>query len=100
GSIPALSRLLQAYIEKACETIVLEKLITVLEIFQQFVSQSKIQVDEDFAILELLIIHLSIGCLNNCFKNIFIIIFICLTKTQTQKIINCIIVFFSSFIIK
>lgn len=33
GNIPALSRLLQAYIEKAGETIVLEKLVCLLQIF-------------------------------------------------------------------
>ncbi|CAF4392105.1 unnamed protein product, partial [Adineta steineri] len=56
GNIPALSRLLQAYIEKAAETIVLEKLTTVLGIFQRLVSQSKVHDHEGFAILNSLIV--------------------------------------------
>ncbi|CAF0997607.1 unnamed protein product [Adineta ricciae] len=100
GNIPALSRLLQAYIEKAGETIVLEKLTTVLGIFQRLVSQSKVHDHEGFAILNSLIVHLPNGCLNNYFKDIFIVIFTRLTKAKTQKLIRCIIVFFSYFVIK
>ncbi|CAF0730448.1 unnamed protein product [Adineta steineri] len=100
GNIPALSRLLQAYIEKAGETIVLEKLTIVLAIFQRLVSQSKIHDHEGFAILNSLIMHLPTGCLNNYFKDIFIIIFTRLTKAKTQKLIRCIIIFFSYFTIK
>ena len=40
------------------------------------------------------------GSLNNYLKEIFIIIFTRLTKAKTQKLIRCIIVFFSYFIIK
>ncbi|CAF3797152.1 unnamed protein product [Rotaria socialis] len=100
GNIPALSRLLEAYIEKAGETIVLEKLTTVLGIFQRLVSQSKLHDHEGFAILNSLIIHLPLGCLNNYLKDIFIVIFTRLTKAKTQKLIRCIIVFFSYFTIK
>ncbi|CAF3263934.1 unnamed protein product, partial [Rotaria sp. Silwood2] len=53
GNIPALSRLLQSFIKKANETIALEKILTVLGIFQQLVSQSKIHVHDGFFILEL-----------------------------------------------
>ncbi|CAF3715888.1 unnamed protein product, partial [Rotaria sordida] len=100
GNIPALSRLLQAYIEKAGETIVLEKLTTVLGIFQRLVSQSKIHDHEGFAILNCLIINLPSTYLNNYLKDIFVVIFTRLTKAKTQKLIRCIIVFFSYFIIK
>ncbi|CAF1018808.1 unnamed protein product [Rotaria sp. Silwood1] len=100
GNIPALSRLLQAYIEKAGETIVLEKLTIVLGVFQRLVSQSKIHDHEGFAILNSLIINLPSTCLINYLKDIFIVIFTRLTKAKTQKLIRCIIIFFSYFIIK
>ena len=63
-------------------------------------SQSKIHDHEGFAILNSLIVHLPNGCLNNYFKDIFIVIFTRLTKAKTQKLIRCIIVFFSYFVIK
>ncbi|CAF3122401.1 unnamed protein product [Rotaria sp. Silwood2] len=100
GTIPALSRLLQAYIEKSGETIVVEKLTIVLGVFQRLVSQSKIHDHEGFAILNSLIINLPSTCLNNYLKDIFIVIFTRLTRAKTQKLIRCIIVFFSHFIIK
>ncbi|CAF2961115.1 unnamed protein product [Rotaria sp. Silwood2] len=100
GNIPALSRLLQAYIEKSGETIVVEKLTIVLGVFQRLVSQSKIHDHEGFAILNSLIINLPSTCLNNYLKDIFIVIFTRLTRAKTQKLIRCIIVFFSHFIIK
>lgn len=100
GNIPALSRLLQAFIEKAGETIVLEKLVTVLGIFQRLVSQSKIHDHEGFALLEALILHLPQGQLSNYFKEIFVVIFTRLTKAKTQKLIKCILVFFSYFTVQ
>lgn len=100
GNIPALSRLLQAFIEKAGETIVLEKITTVLGIFQRLVSQSKVHDHEGFAILQSMMVHLPPGTLNNFWKDIFIVIFTRLTKGKTQKLIKSILVFFSYFIIK
>ncbi|CAF2452132.1 unnamed protein product [Rotaria sp. Silwood2] len=100
GNIPALSRLLQAYIEKAGETIVLEKLTIVLGIFQRLVSQSKVHDHEGFAILNSLVVHLSRIQLENYFKDIFIVIFTRLTKAKTQKLIKCIIIFFCYFVVK
>lgn len=69
-------------------------------IFQRLVSQSKVHDHEGFAILNSLIIYLRIGCLNDYLKDIFIVIFTRLTKAKTQKLIRCIIVFFSYFVIK
>lgn len=69
-------------------------------IFQRLVSRSKIHDHEGFAILNSLIVHMPAGCLNDYFKEIFIIIFTRLTQAKTQKLIRCIIVFFSYFIIK
>ncbi|CAF5056065.1 unnamed protein product, partial [Rotaria sp. Silwood1] len=87
GNIPALSRLLQTYIEKAEETIVLEKLTTILGVFQHLVSQSKVHDHEGFAILNSLIINLPATYLNNYLKDIFIVIFTRLTKAKIQKLI-------------
>ncbi|CAF1348066.1 unnamed protein product [Rotaria sp. Silwood1] len=87
GNIPALSRLLQTYIEKAGETIVLEKLTTILGVFQHLVSQSKVHDHEGFAILNSLIINLPATYLNNYLKDIFIVIFTRLTKAKIQKLI-------------
>ncbi|CAF0901978.1 unnamed protein product [Adineta ricciae] len=100
GNIPALSRLLQAYIEKASETIVLEKLTTVLGIFQRLVSQSKVHDHEGFAILNSLVTHLPRIHLENYLKDIFVVIFTRLTKAKTQKLIKSIIVFFCYFVVK
>ena len=69
-------------------------------IFQRLVSQSKVHDHEGFAILNSLIVYMPQGCLNDYFKDIFIVIFTRLTKAKTQKLIRCIIVFFSDFVIK
>ncbi|CAF3340597.1 unnamed protein product [Rotaria socialis] len=100
GNIPALSRLLQAYIEKGGENIVLEKLTVVLGIFQRLVSQSKVHDHEGFAILNSLVVHLPRIHLENYLKDIFVVIFTRLTKAKTQKLIKCIIIFFCYFVVK
>ncbi|CAF5044683.1 unnamed protein product [Rotaria magnacalcarata] len=100
GNIPALSRLLQAYIEKGGENIVLEKLTIVLGIFQRLVSQSKVHDHEGFAILNSLVVHLPRIHLENYLKDIFVVIFTRLTKAKTQKLIKCIIIFFCYFVVK
>ncbi|CAF0855566.1 unnamed protein product, partial [Didymodactylos carnosus] len=100
GNIPALSRLLQAYIQKAGETIVVEKITTVLGVFQRLVDQSKLHDQEGFHILQSLIIHVPQSYLTNYFRDIFILIFTRLTRAKTQKLIKCIIVLFCYFIAK
>lgn len=100
GNIPPLSRLLQDYIEKAGESLVVEKLTTILGIFQRLVSQSKVHDHEGFIILQSLFMNLPPGTLNQYFKDIFIVIFTRLTRAKTQKLIKSILVFFSHFVVR
>ncbi|CAF0749729.1 unnamed protein product [Didymodactylos carnosus] len=100
GNIPALSRLLQAYIHKASETLIIEKLTTVLGVFQRLVDQSKIHDHEGFHILEALIAYIPQSYLTNYFRDIFVLIFTRLTRAKTQKLMKCITVLFCYFIVK
>lgn len=97
GNIPALSRLLQAYLAKGAQQIVAAgKLNAVLGVFQKLMA-SKTNDHEGFYILHRMIENIPLETLNEYLKSIFLVLFHRLQHTKTTKFIKCLVVFFFLF---
>ncbi|GIX92895.1 exportin-2 [Caerostris darwini] len=97
GNIPALSRLLQAFIDKEAKRIVaLDKLNAVLGVFQKLIA-SKTNDHEGFYILQRLVENLPRETLNEYLKHIFVLLFQRLQSSKTTKYIKCLLSFFFFF---
>jgi len=99
GYIPALTRLLQAYIEKASSTVVNEKILGVLGVFQRLIA-SKTNDHYAFYILNTLTEHMAPQVLNQYVKQIFLLLFQRLTSSKTTKLVKNMLVFFSLYAYK
>ena len=97
GNIPALVRLLQAFIEKAPSDITKEdKLSALLGVFQKLIA-SKTNDHEGFYLLNSLIENVDSAVLSPQLKNVFILLFQRLQNSKTTKYVKGLLVFFSLF---
>ena len=97
GNIPALVRLLQAFVEKAPEEMTAgDKLTALLGVFQKLIA-SRSNDHEGFYLLGSLIQHLSISRLSPHFKDIFILLFQRLQNSKTIKYVRGLLVFLCLF---
>lgn len=93
GNIPALVRLLQAFIEKASSNIVTpERLSNLLGVFQKLIA-SKSNDHEGFYLLGSIIEHLDPSVLAPYVKNVFMLLFQRLQSSKTTKYVRGLIVF-------
>lgn len=97
GNIPALVRLLQAFIQKAPDKVTMDdKLAALLGVFQKLIA-SKSNDHEGFYLLSSLVEHLDPTSLNAHLKNIMIVLFQRLQSSKTTKYVKGLLVFFSLF---
>jgi len=96
GYIPALTRLLQAYIEKASSSVVTEKIMAVLGVFQRLIA-SKSNDHFAFYILNSLTEHLPSHVLNEYIKQILFLLFQRLNSSKTTKLVKNMLVFMSLY---
>lgn len=97
GNVPALVRLLQAFIEKAPADITKgENLNALLGVFQKLIA-SKLNDHEGFYLLGSLIEHLDSALLSPHVKGIFTLLFQRLQSSKTTKYVKNLLVFFSLF---
>ena len=98
GNIPALVRLLQAFIEKAPDKVTGgNKLPALLGVFQKLIA-SKTNDHEGFYLLGSLVEHLEPASLNSHLKDILIVLFQRLQSSKTLKYVKGLLVFFSLFV--
>lgn len=96
GYIPALTRLLQAYIEKAAETIVVQKIMPVLGVFQRLIA-SKSNDHYAFYILNSLTEHLPAQIFSEYVKQVLYLLFQRLNTSKTTKLVKNMLVFLSLY---
>ena len=97
GNVPALVRLLQAFIEKAPSDVVTgDKLSALLGVFQKLIA-SKANDHEGFYLISSLVESLEPSVLAPQLKGIFTLLFQRLTSSKTTKYIKGLLVFFSLF---
>ena len=97
GNVPALVRLLQAFIQKAPDKVVADdKLPSLLGVFQKLIA-SKSNDHEGFYLLGSLVEHVEPSTLNAHLKNILIVLFQRLQGSKTTKYVKGLVVFFSLF---
>ena len=97
GNIPALVRLLQAFIERAPNEIPMgEKLMNLLGVFQKLIA-SKSNDHEGFYLLGSLVQNLSAEAMVNHYKDIFVLLFQRLQSSKTTKYVKGLITFFCLF---
>lgn len=97
GNVPALVRLLQAFIEKAPSDVTKDNnLSALLGVFQKLVA-SKMNDHEGFYLLGSLIEHLVPSLLVPHIKDIFMLLFQRLQSSKTTKYVKSLLVFFSLF---
>jgi len=99
GYIPALVRLLQAYIERGSSTVVAEKIHGVLGVFQKL-NASKINDHFGFYILNSLIENMPKEIMSNFIKDIFYLLFQRITSSKTTKFVKNMLVFMSLYAYK
>jgi exportin-2 (importin alpha re-exporter) len=100
GNVPALVRLIQAYVRKVPRFVVDQNYLTqVLGIFQKLVASSTHD-HEGFYILEAVTEYLTPNDLLPYTKSIFTLIFMRLQKEKTLKFVRSFLVFLSIFIAK
>ena len=97
GNVPALVRLLQAFIQKAPDKVTMDdKLPALLGVFQKLIA-SKANDHEGFYLLGSLVEHLEPAALNAHLKNVLIVLFQRLQSSKTTKYVKGLLVFFSLF---
>lgn len=97
GNIPALVRLLQAFIEHGKDNVVAgEKLTGLLGIFQKLMA-SKSNDHEGFYLMSSIVQHISPELLDHYMKQVFLVLFQRLTSSKTTKYVKGLLVFFSLF---
>ena len=93
GNVPALVRLLQAFIEKAPDDIVADnRLSNLLGVFQKLIA-SKTNDHEGFYLLGSIVEHLNQSVLAPNIKGIFVLLFQRLQNSKTTKYVRGLIVF-------
>lgn len=97
GNIPALVRLLQAFIEKSPSDVCSgEKLLHLLGVFQKLIA-SKANDHEGFYLLGSMVEQLSVGVLSAHLRSVFIILFHRLQNSRTTKYVRGLLVFLCVF---
>ena len=96
GYVPALVRLLQTYIEKFANSIVTEKIMAILGIYQRLIA-SKVNDHYGFLILNSLTLHLPSNVLSEYMKQILLLQFQRLSGSKTTKLVKSMLVFFALF---
>ena len=96
GYIPALTRLLQAYIEKAAGACVAEKILGVLGVFQRLIA-SKSNDHYAFYILSSLTEHMAPEVWGQYVRQVFVLMFQRLTSSKTTKLVKSMLVFFALY---
>ncbi len=97
GNVPALVRLLQAFIEKAPSCVVVEdRLSALLGVFQKLIA-SKTNDHEGFYLMSSLVQNLEQSVLIPQLKGIFTLLFQRLMSSKTTKYVKGLLVFFSLF---
>jgi len=97
GNVPALVRLLQAFIEKAPADITKDdRILALLGVFQKLIA-SKANDHEGFYLLGSLVEFVEAPALASQLKNVFIILFQRLQSSKTTKYVKGLLVFFSLF---
>ena len=97
GNIPALVRLLQAFIEKAPNDVAKnDKLLAILGVFQKLIA-SKSNDHEGFYLLGSLVESLDPAVLAPQLKNVFVVLFQRLQSSKTTKYVKGLLVFLSLF---
>ncbi|XP_077991102.1 exportin-2-like [Glandiceps talaboti] len=100
GNVPALVRLLQAFIEKGSDAIVASgKLTAVLGVFQKLIA-SKSNDHEGFYLANCLVQYMKLEAIQKHFTDIFLILFKRLQSSKTTKYIKHLLVFFSLYAYK
>lgn len=99
GYIPALTRLLQAYIEKAADTIVVQKIMPVLGVFQRLIA-SKSNDHYAFHILNSLTEYLPANIFSEYVKQVLYLLFQRLNSSKTTKLVKNMLVFLSLYAYK
>ena len=97
GNVPALVRLLQAFIEKAPSNVTKDdRLGGLLGVFQKLIA-SKLNDHEGFYLLGSLVENLEASVLSPHIKDIFMLLFQRLQSSKTTKYVKGLLVFFSLF---
>ena len=96
GNVPAITRLLQAYICKAAVELV-PHLNPTLGVFQKLIS-SKATETSAFEILNSVIIHIPAAALDGLFPTIFSLLFTRLQTSKTPRYIQLVTTFFALFV--
>lgn len=97
GNVPALVRLLQAFIEKAPSDVTKDNQLTaLLGVFQKLIA-SKLNDHEGFYLLGSLVERLDSSVLAPHIKDIFILLFQRLQSSKTTKYVKSLLVLFSLF---
>jgi exportin-2 (importin alpha re-exporter) len=98
GNVPALTRLLQAYISSGPDFVVSSKLLlNILGVFQKLVS-SKINDYLGFYLLQSIVEHVPLNDFSFALPDVFKIIFIRVQGSKTGQLVKGFIVFLSVFI--
>ncbi len=97
GNVPALVRLLQAFIEKAPLDVTKdERLEALLGVFQKLIA-SKMNDHQGFYLLGSLVEYIEPSLFSSHIKSIFIVLFQRLQSSKTTKYVRGLLVFFSLF---
>ena len=97
GNVPALVRLLQAFIQKAPSDVTKDNCFeALLGVFQKLIA-SKVNDNQGFYLLGSMIENLDPSLLSQHIKNIFILLFQRLQSSKTTKYVKGLLVFFSLF---
>ena len=93
GNVPALVRLLQAFVEKAPADVTgNDKFMNLLGVFQKLIA-SKANDHEGFYLLGSIVEHISSSTLSQHIKSIFVLLFQRLQSSKTTKYVKGLIVF-------
>ncbi|ESO05215.1 hypothetical protein HELRODRAFT_99097 [Helobdella robusta] len=101
GNVPALVRLLQAYIVIGCHNnqIPADKLPGLLGIFQKLLA-SRSNDHFGMQLLNTMLVHVPHNDMEKYIHQVFLLLFQKLTSSKTTKYVKCVLVFFSLFIVK
>ncbi|XP_071966632.1 exportin-2 [Engystomops pustulosus] len=102
GNIPPLVRLLQAYLERGARTIAsnaTDKIPGLLGVFQKLVA-SKANDHQGFYLLNSIIEHLPLECVDQYKRQIFIVLFQRLQNSKTTKFVKSFLVFLNLYCVK
>lgn len=97
GNVPALTKLLQAFVKRgAAEVVATDKLMPLLGVFQKLIA-SRANDHEGFYLLSSMVEHIPWPSLQACMKQVFTLLFQRLQTSKTTKYVKGFIVFVSLF---